>query len=56
MAGQDIFLNVVGGVKLSEPAADLGIVAAVASSHLDRSIAPRTMVIGEVDLPGKYAP
>jgi DNA repair protein RadA/Sms len=53
MAGQDIFLNVVGGVKLSEPAADLGIVAAVASSHLDRSIAPRTMVIGEVGLAGE---
>lgn len=53
MAGQDIFLNVVGGVKLSEPAADLGIVAAVASSHLDRSIAQRTAVIGEVGLAGE---
>jgi DNA repair protein RadA/Sms len=53
MAGQDIFLNVVGGVKLVEPAADLGIIAAVASSHLDRSIAPRTMVIGEVGLAGE---
>jgi DNA repair protein RadA/Sms len=53
LAGQDIFLNVVGGVKLSEPAADLGIVAAVASSHLDRSIASRTMVIGEVGLAGE---
>lgn len=53
MAGQDIFLNVVGGVRLSEPAADLGIVSAVASSHLDRSIAPRTVVIGEVGLAGE---
>lgn len=53
LAGQDIFLNVVGGVKLSEPAADLAIVAAVASSHLDRSIASRTMVIGEVGLAGE---
>ncbi len=53
LAGQDIFLNVVGGVKLGEPAADLAIVAAVASSHLDRSIASRTMVIGEVGLAGE---
>ena len=53
MAGQDIFLNVVGGVKLVEPAADLGMIAAVASSHMDRSIAPRTMVVGEVGLAGE---
>jgi DNA repair protein RadA/Sms len=53
MAGQDIFLNVVGGVRLSEPAADLGMIAAVASSHLDRSIAPRTMIVGEVGLAGE---
>jgi DNA repair protein RadA/Sms len=53
LAGQDIFLNVVGGVKLNEPAADLGIVAAVASSHLDRSITPGTMVVGEVGLAGE---
>jgi len=53
LAGQDIFLNVVGGVKLAEPATDLAMIAAVASSHLDRSIAPRTMVIGEVGLAGE---
>ena len=53
MTGQDIFLNVVGGVKLSEPAADLAMIAAVASSHLDRSIAPHTMVVGEVGLAGE---
>jgi len=53
MTGQDIFLNVVGGVKLAEPAADLAMVAAVASSHLDRSIAPHTMVVGEVGLAGE---
>ncbi len=53
MTGQDIFLNVVGGVKLVEPAADLAMIAAVASSHLDRSIAPHTMVVGEVGLAGE---
>jgi DNA repair protein RadA/Sms len=53
MAGRDIFLNVAGGMKLNEPAADLGMVAAVASSHLDKSIPPHTMVIGEVGLAGE---
>jgi DNA repair protein RadA/Sms len=53
MAGRDIFLNVAGGMKLNEPAADLGMVAAVASSHLDKSISPQTMVIGEVGLAGE---
>jgi len=53
LAGQDIFLNVVGGVRLAEPATDLAMVAAVASSHLDRGIAPRTMVVGEVGLAGE---
>lgn len=53
LAGRDIFLNVAGGMRLNEPAADLGIVAAVASSHLDKSIAPQTMVIGEVGLAGE---
>jgi DNA repair protein RadA/Sms len=53
LAGRDIFLNVAGGMKLNEPAADLGMVAAVASSHLDRSIPPQTMVVGEVGLAGE---
>jgi DNA repair protein RadA/Sms len=53
LAGRDIFLNVAGGMKLNEPAADLGMVAAVASSHLDKSIPPQTMVIGEVGLAGE---
>ncbi len=53
LSGRDIFLNVAGGMKLNEPAADLGMVAAVASSHLDKSIPPQTMVIGEVGLAGE---
>ena len=53
LAGQDIFLNVAGGVRLSEPAADLGMALAVASSHLDRIIEPHTLVLGEVGLAGE---
>jgi DNA repair protein RadA/Sms len=53
LAGQDIFLNVAGGVKLNEPAADLGMIVAVASSHLDKVIDPQTLLLGEVGLAGE---
>ncbi len=53
MAGHDIFMNVAGGVKVSEPAVDLGISAAVASSFLDRPLPEKTMVLGEVGLAGE---
>jgi DNA repair protein RadA/Sms len=53
LSSQDIFLNVAGGVRISEPAADLGIVLAVASSHLNRHVDPQTMVLGEVGLAGE---
>lgn len=53
LAGQDIFLNVAGGVKLNEPAADLGMVVAVASSHLDKVVDPHCLVLGEVGLTGE---
>jgi DNA repair protein RadA/Sms len=50
---RDIFLNVAGGVKVEEPAIDLGIVAAVASSALNKSIDTKTVFIGEVGLTGE---
>jgi len=53
LGNHDIFVNVAGGVKLAEPAADLGVVAAVASSFLDRPIDPKTVVFGEVGLTGE---
>jgi DNA repair protein RadA/Sms len=53
LIGQDIFLNVAGGLSIDEPAADLGAVAAVASSFLDRPIEPGTLLIGEVGLAGE---
>lgn len=53
LAGHDIFMNVTGGVKVSEPAVDLGIVAAVASSFLDRALPEALIPIGEVGLSGE---
>jgi DNA repair protein RadA/Sms len=53
LAGHDIFMNVTGGVKVSEPAVDLGIVAAVASSFLDRPVPEGLVPIGEVGLSGE---
>lgn len=53
LAGQDIFLNIAGGVRLDEPAIDLAAIAALASSHLNRVIEPRLVVFGEVGLTGE---
>ncbi len=53
LAGQDIFLNVAGGVKLDEPAADLAAICALASSHLNRVINPHMVMFGEVGLTGE---
>jgi DNA repair protein RadA/Sms len=48
LGGHDIFVNVVGGVKIDEPAADLGIAIAIASSFKDVAIPGDTIIIGEL--------
>ncbi len=53
LSGQDLFVNVAGGVRLSEPAADLGVSLAVASSFLERALPADTLVFGEVGLTGE---
>ena len=53
LIGQDVFVNVVGGIQLDEPAADLAVVAAVASSMRERAVDARTVVFGEVGLAGE---
>ena len=53
LMGHDVFMNVAGGVKVNEPAVDMGIVCAVASSFLDRPIADGTVVLGELGLTGE---
>lgn len=49
----DIFINVAGGVKISDPAVDMGIVCAIGSSFLDRQVDEDTLVLGEVGLTGE---
>ena len=53
VAGDDVFLNIAGGLKLSAPAADLAVVAAVASSLRNRPIQTGTAMFGEVGLAGE---
>src|SRR5688572_27075312 len=53
LAEQDIFVNVVGGMKVDEPAADLAIAAAVASSMKDVSVRADAVMIGEIGLAGE---
>ncbi len=53
LAGEDVFLNIAGGMAIDEPAADLGIVAAVTSSVRNRPVQPGTVVFGEVGLGGE---
>jgi DNA repair protein RadA/Sms len=53
LMGYDIFMNVAGGVKVIEPAVDMAIVSAIASSFLDKPISDGTVVIGEVGLTGE---
>ena len=52
----DVFLNVVGGVKVSETAADLGVIAAVVSSLWDRPLANDLLLFGELGLAGELRP
>jgi len=49
----DVFVNVTGGIRIEEPAADLGIISAVVSSIRDIPIDPWTVIIGEVGLGGE---
>jgi DNA repair protein RadA/Sms len=53
LQSQDVFVNVAGGARCHEPAADLGIVAAAASSYAERPVAADVVVIGEVGLTGE---
>src|SRR6187397_1752312 len=53
LAGDDVFVNIAGGMSIEEPAADLSVVAAVASSVRNRGLSPSTAVFGEVGLSGE---
>ncbi|MEE2755133.1 MAG: DNA repair protein RadA [Myxococcota bacterium] len=53
ISGCDVFVNVAGGLRLDEPAVDLAIAAALASSHLDRPVPTDAVIFGELGLGGE---
>ncbi len=53
LAGDDVYVNIAGGMTIDEPAADLSVIAAVASSVRNRGLAAATAVFGEVGLSGE---
>ncbi|MBV7332261.1 DNA repair protein RadA [Chloroflexi bacterium TSY] len=53
LAEQDIFVNVVGGMRINEPAADLSIAIAIASSYRNRPVSADLAIVGEVGLSGE---
>ena len=53
MSGSDAYVNIAGGLKVSEPALDLGIVMALVSSFRNREVDERTIIFGEVGLAGE---
>ena len=53
LAGDDVFINVAGGLEVDEPAVDLGVVAAITSSYRNIAVAGDTAVFGEIGLTGE---
>jgi len=53
LANQDAYINIAGGMRINEPAIDLGIVMAIVSSYKNRPVDPKTITFGEVGLSGE---
>lgn len=56
LSKQDVYVNVIGGVEIDEPAADLGVALAVATCARDVVVTPDTVIVGEVGLSGEIRP
>jgi DNA repair protein RadA/Sms len=56
LGNQDVYVNVAGGFTLDEPAVDLGVAVAVASSFTERRVAAETVLLGEIGLGGELRP
>ena len=56
LGNQDVYVNAVGGLKLAEPACDLGLAAAIASSYRDKILPADLAFLGEVGLQGELRP
>ncbi len=52
----DVFVNIVGGVTVKDPAADLAVAISIASAYFDKPVAKNTLAVGEVDLLGDIRP
>ena len=53
LESEDIFVNVAGGIKIEDPAADLAVCAVIASSFREQVVMPKAVVLGEVGLSGE---
>ncbi|QQS32617.1 MAG: DNA repair protein RadA [Acidobacteriota bacterium] len=53
LSGEDVFINVAGGIEIDEPAADLGVAAAIMSSFRNQPVPADTVVFGEIGLTGE---
>ena len=53
MSGSDAYVNIAGGIKVNEPALDLGLVMALVSSYKNRPVSDKTIIFGEVGLAGE---
>ena len=53
LVGRDVYLNVAGGLRISETAADLAVAAALVSASLDQPLAADTVIFGEIGLSGE---
>jgi DNA repair protein RadA/Sms len=54
LVDKDVFVNIVGGIKLTDPSADAAIALAIASAHMNRPMQPSTLVLGELGLLGEF--
>jgi len=56
LSNQDVYVNVMGGIEVDEPAADLGVALAIATCARDVVVDPQTVIIGEIGLSGEIHP
>jgi DNA repair protein RadA/Sms len=54
LVDKDVFVNIVGGIRLSDPSADAAIALAIASAHMNRPMPPSTLALGELGLLGEF--
>ncbi len=54
LVDKDVFVNIVGGIKLTDPSADAAIALAIASAHMNRPMPPSTLALGELGLLGEF--